>query len=127
MGMISNPRSQVGRKIESSCQQIISAIFIFLTPPSTVNSQQSSVNSHQSTVNSQQSTVNSQQSTVNSHQSTVNNDSGATGIDITSSESESLAELPSSFFLNYTFPNKFEPPYPPDFAANNPQKVPPLA
>jgi hypothetical protein len=57
--------------------------------------------------------------------------------------SESVAELPAiryigyilrkrircrtSLFLNYTFPNKFEPPYPPDFAANNPQKVPQLA
>jgi hypothetical protein len=39
--MISNPRSIVGRKVESSSQQIRSAIFIFLTPPSTVNSQQS--------------------------------------------------------------------------------------
>jgi len=38
--MISNPRSEVGRKVESSGQQIIRAIFIFLTPPSTVNSQQ---------------------------------------------------------------------------------------
>jgi len=33
--------SGVGRKVELSCQQIIRAIFIFLTPPSTVNSQQS--------------------------------------------------------------------------------------
>ncbi|MEG4168419.1 MULTISPECIES: hypothetical protein [unclassified Microcoleus] len=56
--MISNPRSEVGRKVESSCQKIIRAIFIFLL---TVNSQQSTVNSQQSTVNSQQSTVNSQQ------------------------------------------------------------------
>jgi hypothetical protein len=53
--MISNPRLIVGRKVESSSQQIRSAIFIFLTPPSTVNSQQS----------------------------TVNNDSGAAGIDMT--------------------------------------------
>src|SRR4028119_974421 len=65
--MISNPRFIVERKVESSSQQIIRAIFIFLTPPSTVNSQQSSVNSHQSTVISHQSTVNSQQSTVNKH------------------------------------------------------------
>jgi len=52
--MISNPRFIVGRKVESSCQQIIRALFIFLTP-------------------SQQSTVNSQQST---------SSDGATGIDI---------------------------------------------
>ncbi len=52
--MISNPRLIVGRKIESSSQQIIRAIFIFLL---TVNSQQSTVNSQQSTVNSQQSYV----------------------------------------------------------------------
>ncbi|WP_445175585.1 hypothetical protein [Microcoleus sp.] len=52
--MISNPRLIVGRKVESSCQQIRSEIFFFLTPPSTVNSQQSTVNSQQSTVNSQQ-------------------------------------------------------------------------
>ena len=39
--------SQVGRKVESRGQQIIRAIFIFLTPPSTVNSQQSTVNSQQ--------------------------------------------------------------------------------
>ncbi len=32
---------KVWRKVELSCQQIIGAIFIFLTPPSTVNSQQS--------------------------------------------------------------------------------------
>jgi hypothetical protein len=69
--MISNPRFILGRKVESSSQQIIRAIFIFLTRPSTVNSQQSTVNSQQSTVNSQQSTVNSQQSTVNSQQSTM--------------------------------------------------------
>ena len=67
--------SKVGRKVESSSQRIIRAIFIFLTPPSTVNSQQSLVLSHQSLVISHQSLVNSQQST-------VNNDSGATGIDI---------------------------------------------
>jgi hypothetical protein len=42
-GMISNPRLIVGRKVESSSQQIIRAIFIFLTPPSTVNSQQSTM------------------------------------------------------------------------------------
>jgi hypothetical protein len=30
--MISNPRFMVGRKVESSSQQIIRAIFIFLTP-----------------------------------------------------------------------------------------------
>jgi hypothetical protein len=42
-GMISNPRSEVGRKVESCSQQIIRAIFIFLTPPSTVNSQQSTM------------------------------------------------------------------------------------
>jgi len=42
--MISNPRCEVGRKVESSSQLIIRAIFIFLTPPSTVNSQQSTVN-----------------------------------------------------------------------------------
>jgi len=47
--------SEVERKVESSSQQIIRAIFIFLT-----HSQQSTVNSQQSTVNSQQSTVNSQ-------------------------------------------------------------------
>jgi hypothetical protein len=41
-GMISNPRFIVGRKVESSCQQIIRAIFIFLT-----HSQQSTVNSQQ--------------------------------------------------------------------------------
>ncbi len=72
--MISNPRFIVGRKVESCGQQIIRAIFIFLTPnqQSTVNSQQSTVISQQSTVISQQSTVNSQQSTVNSQQSTVN-------------------------------------------------------
>ncbi|MEG3931783.1 MULTISPECIES: hypothetical protein [unclassified Microcoleus] len=52
--MISNPRSEVGRKVELSCQEIIRAIFIFLL---TVNSQQSTVNSQQSTVNSQQSTM----------------------------------------------------------------------
>ena len=45
-GMISNPRLIVGRKVESGGQQIIRAIFIFLTPPSTVNSQQSTVNKH---------------------------------------------------------------------------------
>ena len=39
--MISNPRLIVGRKVESGGQQIIRAIFIFLTRPSTVNSQQS--------------------------------------------------------------------------------------
>ncbi len=54
--MRSNPRFIVGRKVESRGQQIIRAIFIFLT-----HSQQSTVNSQQSTVNSQQSTVNSQQ------------------------------------------------------------------
>jgi len=37
-GMISNPRLIVGRKVESRGQQLIGAIFIFLTPPSTVNS-----------------------------------------------------------------------------------------
>jgi hypothetical protein len=37
--MISNPRFIVGRKVELSCQQIIRAIFIFLT-----HSQQSTVN-----------------------------------------------------------------------------------
>jgi hypothetical protein len=42
-GMISNPRLIVGRKVESSGQQIIRAIFIFLT-----HSQQSTVNSQQS-------------------------------------------------------------------------------
>jgi hypothetical protein len=42
-GMISNPRLIVGRKVESRGQQIIRAIFIFLTPPSTVNSQQSTM------------------------------------------------------------------------------------
>jgi len=42
-GMISNPRFMVGRKVESSGQQIIGAIFIFLTRPSTVNSQQSTM------------------------------------------------------------------------------------
>ena len=47
--MISNPRFIVGRKVESRGQQIIRAIFIFLTP-----NQQSTVNSQQSTVNSQQ-------------------------------------------------------------------------
>ena len=52
-GMRSNPRFIIGRKVESGGQQII-AIFIFLTPPSTVNSHQSSVISQQSTVNSQQ-------------------------------------------------------------------------
>jgi hypothetical protein len=36
---LSNPPFIVGRKVESTCQQIIGAIFIFLTPPSTVNSQ----------------------------------------------------------------------------------------
>src|SRR4028119_2290760 len=36
--MISNPRFIVGRKVESGGQQIIRAIFIFLTRPSTVNS-----------------------------------------------------------------------------------------
>jgi hypothetical protein len=41
-GMISNPRFILGRKVESSCQQIIRAIFIFLT-----HSQQSTVNSQQ--------------------------------------------------------------------------------
>ena len=41
--MISNPRFIVGRKVKSRCQQIIRAIFIFLTP-----SQQSTVNSQQS-------------------------------------------------------------------------------
>jgi hypothetical protein len=35
--MISNPSSIVGRKVESRGQQIIRAIFIFLTPPSTLN------------------------------------------------------------------------------------------
>ena len=35
--------SKVGRKVESRGQQIRSAIFIFLTPPSTVNSQQSTM------------------------------------------------------------------------------------
>jgi hypothetical protein len=49
-GMISNPRFTVGRKVSSSSQLIIRAIFIFLTPPSTVNSQQSTVNSQQSTM-----------------------------------------------------------------------------
>ena len=39
--MISNPRSEVGRKVESRGPQIIRAIFSSLTPPSTVNSQQS--------------------------------------------------------------------------------------
>jgi hypothetical protein len=39
-GMISNPRFIIGRKVESGGQQIIRAIFIFLTRPSTVNSQQ---------------------------------------------------------------------------------------
>jgi hypothetical protein len=43
--MISNPRLIVGRKVESGGKQIIRAIFSFLTPPSTVNSQQSTVNS----------------------------------------------------------------------------------
>ena len=38
-GIISNPRFIVGRKVESSCQQIIRAIFSLLTPPSTVNNQ----------------------------------------------------------------------------------------
>ena len=52
-GMISNPCFIVGRKVESRGQQIIRAIFIFLTPPSTVNCQQSTVNCQQSTVNSQ--------------------------------------------------------------------------
>jgi hypothetical protein len=33
--------AKVGRKVESPGQQIIRAIFIFLTPPFTVNSQQS--------------------------------------------------------------------------------------
>jgi len=42
-GMISNPRFLVGRKVQSSCQQIIRAIFIFFT-----HSQQSTVNSQQS-------------------------------------------------------------------------------
>ena len=42
-GMISNPRFIVGRKVESGGQQIIRAIFSFLTPPSTVNSQQSTI------------------------------------------------------------------------------------
>jgi hypothetical protein len=55
--MISNPRSEVGRKVESSSQLIIRPIFIFLTPPSTVNSQQSLVISHQSLVISHQSLV----------------------------------------------------------------------
>jgi hypothetical protein len=41
-GMISNPRLILGRKVESSCQQIIRAIFIFLT-----HSQQSTANSQQ--------------------------------------------------------------------------------
>ena len=41
--MISNLRLIVGRKVESTGQQIIRALFIFLTPPSTVNSQQSTV------------------------------------------------------------------------------------
>jgi len=45
-GMISNPRFILGRKVKSRGQQIIRAIFIFLTPPSTVNSQQSTVNKH---------------------------------------------------------------------------------
>ncbi|WP_445171786.1 hypothetical protein [Microcoleus sp.] len=40
-GMISNPRSEVGRKVESCGQQIIRAIFIFLP-----HSQQSTVNNH---------------------------------------------------------------------------------
>jgi hypothetical protein len=74
--MILNPRFIVGGKVESRGQQIIRAIFIFLT-----HSQQSTVNSQQSTVNNQQSTVNSQQSTVNSQQSTMTD--GATRIDIT--------------------------------------------
>ncbi|MEG4486469.1 hypothetical protein [Microcoleus sp. D2_18a_B4] len=47
--MISNPPFIVGRKVESRCQQIIRAIFIFLT-----HRQQSTVNSQPSTVNSQQ-------------------------------------------------------------------------
>ncbi|MEG4168234.1 hypothetical protein [Microcoleus sp. S13_C3] len=55
--MISNPPFIVGRKVELSCQQIIRAILIFLTPPSTVNSQPSTVNSQPSTVNSQPSTM----------------------------------------------------------------------
>jgi hypothetical protein len=42
-GMISNPRFIAGRKVESSSQQVIRAIFIFLTHPSTVNSQQSTM------------------------------------------------------------------------------------
>jgi hypothetical protein len=35
--------AKVGRKVESRGQQIIRAIFSFLTPPSTVNSQQSTI------------------------------------------------------------------------------------
>ena len=45
------PGNEGREKVESSCQQIIRAIFTFLTPPSTVISQQSTVNSQQSTVN----------------------------------------------------------------------------
>ena len=48
--MISNPRFIVGRKVESSSQLIIRAIFIFLTPPSTVISHESPVISQQSTM-----------------------------------------------------------------------------
>ncbi|WP_242719534.1 hypothetical protein [Microcoleus vaginatus] len=56
-GMISNPRFIAERKVELSCQQIIRAIFSFLT--------------------------HSQQSTVNSQQSTVNNNGRCNGIDMT--------------------------------------------
>jgi|GEM_PF-5016522 len=51
------PGNEGRGKVESSCQQIIRAILIFLTPLSTVNNHQSTVNSHQSSVNSQQSTM----------------------------------------------------------------------
>ena len=43
--------------------------------------------------------------------------SGAAGIDMTTVNCQLTTD---------TFPNKFEPPYPPDFAANNRQKVPQL-
>ncbi|MDP8934552.1 MAG: hypothetical protein M3N42_10530, partial [Cyanobacteriota bacterium] len=62
VGMISNPHFIVGRKVASSCQQIIRAIFSFLT-------------------HSQQSKVNSQKSTITD---------GATGIDMTQCSRRSL-------------------------------------
>jgi len=102
---------KVGRKVESSSQLIIRAIFIFLTPPSTVNSQSildfrfeildwsiDPTDKFGGQVSSDTGflffhgwirglvswmlSVNSQQSTLNSQLSTVNNDFGASGIDI---------------------------------------------